>query len=126
MALPDRLNMNIGEGRDGRCAFDLRVEEMHHNVEGMLHGGVISTMIDLAMARAIRSVVPQDKEIMTITLTVNFFGSVSEGTIQVVGTTVWKGSRLASAEAELRAGDLLLARGTGTWYVRPRRPVRAE
>src|SRR5688500_8527328 len=109
MALPDRLNIKVNEGRDGRCEFDLNVEEMHLNVEGMLHGGVVSTMIDLAIARAIRSIVPPEREIMTATLTINFFGSVRDGVIKVVGHTVFAGRRLINGEAELRAGDRLLA-----------------
>ncbi len=125
MALPDTLRMKVPEGRDGVCRFDLTVEEIHHNVEGMLHGGVISTMIDIAIARAIRSLVPADIEIMTIALNVNFFGTLDSGVVEVTGRTVFSGKRLIHGEAEVRVGERLLARGNGTWYARPRRPAAA-
>ena len=121
MALPDRLKLNVKDGKDGVCRFDLTVEEMHLNIEGVLHGGVISTMIDMAIARAIRSVVPGDMQIMTVAIQVNFFGAVSDGVVEVVGRTLFEGKRLLHGEAELRAGERLLARGTGTWYARPRK-----
>lgn len=123
MSLPDTLRIIVHAGAEGTCRIELEVEEMHLNVERMLHGGVVSTMLDMAIARAIRSVVPDDIEIMTSSLNVNFFGSVKSGHIVAYGRTVFRGNRLIHGEAELKAGERMLARATGTWYTRPRRPA---
>ncbi len=121
MGLIETLRLKIGEVEDQTSHVSMTVEEIHHNYAGSLHGGVISTLIDIAIARAIRKAVGPDDVIATVTLNLTFIGAVSGGTLDARGRVTFKGNRLVHGEAEVKAGDQLIARGAGTWYVTPRK-----
>lgn len=72
---------------------------------GFIHGGIISTVLDEAMSKAI---IARDWEAVTVELTVRFRRRVSPGEeLQIRGWVVEKRKRKISAEARLitRAGD---------------------
>jgi uncharacterized protein (TIGR00369 family) len=121
MGLNETLRLEIGEVQDRTSHVRMTVEEIHHNYVGKLHGGVVSTLIDIAIARAIREAVGPDDVIATVTLNLVFIQAVSEGVLDARGRVTFKGSRLAHGEAEVYAGDQLIARGMGTWYVSPKK-----
>jgi acyl-CoA thioesterase len=117
MGLIETLRLKIGKVEDRTSHVRMTVEEIHHNYVGVLHGGVISTLIDIAIARAIRDVVAEEDTIATVTLNLTFIRAVSSGELEARGRVSFKGNRLAHGEAEVYAGDQLIARGTGTWYI---------
>jgi len=117
----ETLQLDFPPGHDGTSKFEFRIQDIHLNTQGVLHGGLCSTLIDMGIATAVRTVVPEDKAIMTVNLNVQFLGGGSEGIATVTGRTTFVGKRLVHGEAEIRLGDRLLARGTGTWYARARR-----
>jgi len=78
----------------------------------------------MAIAQAVRSVVPDDHDIMTAGLNVNFVGGGKGGVVTASGRTTFVGKRLIHGEAEIKLGDQVLARGTGIWYARPKRATR--
>jgi uncharacterized protein (TIGR00369 family) len=117
MGLLDTLGIEIGEIQDGVSQIHLMVEARHHNYVGSVHGGAIATLIDTAIARAIRAAVDEDHSIATVTLNLVFIRAVSNGMLEARGRVNFKGNRLAHGEAEVYAGDQLIARGIGTWYV---------
>lgn len=121
MGLIETLRLSIGEVHDRTSHVSMTVEELHHNYVGTLHGGVVSTLIDIAIARAIRDAVDPNDVIATVTLNLTFIRAVSSGQLEARGRVTFKGNRLAHGEAEVYAGDQLIARGTGTWYVSPKK-----
>jgi len=122
MNFMDVLKLKIGDGQDGQIRFAFTVEDIHLGSDtGVLHGGFISTLVDMAIARAVRSVVPSDMDIMTVALNIHFCGGVSSGVVNVAGRTTFVGKRVIHGEAEIMSGDRLVAHGSGTWYAKPRR-----
>lgn len=64
---------------DGRATVSVAVEQMHTNVAGTAHGGVIATIIDAAGAVAVISLRPV--KVVSADLRVNFIGPVHPGDV---------------------------------------------
>lgn len=122
--------------RDGiRMRLDMAPH--HLNQGGTLHGGVVTSMIDIACAVAVRAHVdgaspgPHEPHvdatkpvIITINLNTAFLGSVSSGPVTVVARHRGGGKRIRFAAAEvLDAQDKLIATGDGSYTLRPRAPA---
>jgi uncharacterized protein (TIGR00369 family) len=110
----------ISEVAEGRVVFALEPAEYHYNPIGSVHGGVISTLCDSAMACAIQTRLPSGTLYTTLELKVNFLRplSVTTGRVVCIGTVLHVGSRVATAECKLidEAGKLY-AHGTTTCMV---------
>ena len=63
--------------RDG--TFGLLVEERHTNHRGTIQGGLLSTLIDFAMGRAIDADAEDDKDRATVSLTVDYLKPATPG-----------------------------------------------
>ena len=69
--------------------------------DGIVHGGVVSTMLDSAMAFAVLSTLGQGESAATVSLTVNFLTAVREGACTVSACIDRIGKRVAHASATL-------------------------
>lgn len=119
----------------GTIRMALEVSAFHLNQAGTLHGGVITSMMDIACAVAIRARVddvppgPQEpvaagSAIVTLTLNTCFVASVRAGTITVVARCRGGGRRIHFAQAELcDAEGRLLATAEGSYTMRASRLV---
>jgi uncharacterized protein (TIGR00369 family) len=77
--------------------------EFHYNLVGGVHGGVVSTLLDSAMACAILSSLPEDRIHTTLEFKVNFVRAISVeiGRMRCEGRVVHLGKRIATAEARM-------------------------
>jgi uncharacterized protein (TIGR00369 family) len=108
----------IGEVRLG---WQARPE--HRNLQGLVHGGVLATLVDIAMGLAVRSVVGPSRRHVTIDLTVHYLRPAAPGPIEAVGTTLRVGSQIAFAEGSVAdASGRTLVRASGTYSVTAERP----
>lgn len=112
------LRVMYRAGGVGDGALVLRVESIHLNVANALHGGVIMTLLDVAMARACRSFDSEGRECVTAEMKTNFMrsGGVIGDWIEARGVVRHSARSIAFCEAELknRDGDLL-ATSSGTF-----------
>jgi uncharacterized protein (TIGR00369 family) len=111
------LGMRIEEVDEGRVVFSLEPSEAHYNPAGVVHGGVVTTLADTAMACAVHSSLPAGAGCTTIELSVNFVRAVSveTGRLHCEGRLVHAGGRVATAEARVvDAAGALYAHGTST------------
>lgn len=114
--LAETLGFGLGEVAEGRASFVLDPAEYHYNPLGMVHGGVISALLDTAMGCAVHSTLPAGVGYGTTDLQVRFVRAVTTATgrIRADGTVVHRGGRLATAEGRLvaEATGKLLATAT--------------
>lgn len=90
----------------------------HRNLQGLVHGGVLATLVDIAMGLAVRSVVGPMRRHVTIDLTVHYLRPAAPGPIAAVGTTLRVGSQIAFAEGSVEdASGRTLVRASGTYSV---------
>jgi uncharacterized protein (TIGR00369 family) len=86
---------------EGLIIGELEIKEKHHQQNGFLHGGVISTMSDIVMGFAAFSLVPSDFHVVTADLRVSYFApGIGEKAI-AVGRVLKSGRKLNFCEAEI-------------------------
>jgi acyl-coenzyme A thioesterase 13 len=80
----------------------LRVEDRHRNAGGVAHGGLLATLVDFALGRAIEADADDDQPRMTVSLTTDFLRAVETGSWVEAHTRVERlGGTLAFAECSL-------------------------
>ena len=94
----------------GRVVFEYEPREEHYNGLGAVDAGILTTVLDSAMAAAVQSLLSAELGLATVELRTSFVRPVTLATdvFRVEGTVIHSGSRLATAEARLvdRAGVL--------------------
>ena len=100
---PHGLHIQYLLGRDGAVTAEWRPTANWEGFEGIVHGGIISTVLDEAMSKA---VVAMNYEALTGELRVRFRHRVASGeNLRIRGWVVEKVKRLVKAEATLTASD---------------------
>jgi uncharacterized protein (TIGR00369 family) len=101
-----------GEAR----VFGIRVEERHRNVAGVAHGGLLATLVDFALGRAINEAAEEDA--VTVSLTTDYLGPAKPGDWLEAHTEVERvGSRLAFADCSLKVEGREVTRGRAVFAV---------
>lgn len=112
---------------DGLCELRLALVDRHLNSGDVAHGGVVMTLLDVAMAFAARSANADNVSVATIEMKTTFMRP-SEGTLRAVGKVLHKTSALAFCEAAMYDDkDVLCAGASGTFkYLTARGPRGAR
>lgn len=95
------------------------------NSWGVAHGGVVFTLADIAIARALRSAMPDGENagIATVEMKLNFTAP-GKGRLTARAELRHRGGTFAVAEVAVRSDDgTLVALGTGTFVVKGPRPA---
>jgi uncharacterized protein (TIGR00369 family) len=107
---------------------ELRLDQQthHQNSLGMAHGGVVMTLLDVAMARACRSLTEPGEpmpSLITIEMKTTFM-QPAIGVLRAEGRVLRRTASLAFCEADVYDDhQRLAARASGTFrYVKPRSP----
>ena len=109
---------------DVRLGWEARPE--HRNLQGLVHGGILATLVDIAMGLAIRTVVGPSRRHVTIDLGVHYLRPARPGRLEAAGTVVRVGSQVGFAEGSVTdATGRLLVRASGTYSVTQERTDRA-
>ena len=120
-ALGDALGI-VSEAREpGRARLRLTVDPTWSNPNGVLHGGVIYTMVDYSMGGAIQPDLPEGQSCATIEVKINYLASVREGTVSVETEVVKQGRNIAFTESKVtdERGRLVATASGSTFIVRP-------
>lgn len=112
------LGIQLLEHGGGRAvaAVDLPPELL--NSFGAAHGGVIMTLLDVAMAVAARSLDAKAEGAITVEMKTSFMGT-GHGRLIAEGRCIHPGKSVSFCEAEARDGSgKVVARASGTFMVR--------
>jgi len=115
---PHGLGLRFVTATDGSVHADWRPRVAHEGFAGIIHGGIIATVLDEAMSKAVAATVEPG---LTCRLEVRLHRSVSTDERLVVrGWVVDRRNRRVRAEADIRdvsGGER--ARGQATFLIRP-------
>ena len=111
------VGMRIDETAQGRARCSLELQEFHLNVHGVVHGGVLFTLADTAMGAALFSTLEPDELCSTIEIKIGYFKPVIEGALVCTAVLVNKGKSIASLEASVHQGDVLVSKSSGTFTI---------
>ena len=117
------IGAKTGEAGDGRAQRSLVLEEKHTNPNGVVHGGVLTALMDEACGHAVATL--RGEEAMraaphsTVDMNVSFLSGARPGDEIIVEARALRvGRSVAFAEAEVRRGeDKLIAKGQFTFVV---------
>ena len=94
------LQFEVSEVEEGRVSFTCRPDESAYNPIGVVHGGLVCTLLDSVTACAVHSTLPLGKGYTSIEIKVSYLRAVTaaSGTLTATGTLVKGGSRVAFSE----------------------------
>ncbi len=118
------IGAEMEELREGYARLSIVLEPRHTNPNGVMHGGVITTMMDSALGAALGSLRGEEASRSphaTVEMNASFLTGARPGDrIVVVGRVLRLGKTIAFGEAEARRGDELIAKGRLTFAIRDR------
>jgi len=119
------IGAEVEELREGYARLSLVLEERHTNPNGVMHGGVITTLMDSALGASLSALRGQEARRnphATVEMNASFLAAARPGDrIVVEGRVLRLGKTVAFGEAEARRGDgELIAKGRLTFAIRNR------
>jgi uncharacterized protein (TIGR00369 family) len=116
------VQMDLVAVEEGRVEFTCTVDESVYNPIGVVHGGLVCTLLDTVAGCAVHSTLPQGVGYTSIELKVTYLRAVTQasGPLTAVGTVVKPGRRVAFAEGQvLDATGRLVATASSSLLVFP-------
>lgn len=111
----ETLDLILGEdppeGHD--AVVRLEAADKHLNLGGVVHGGVLASMIDTAMGRAVRAVTGETTA--TSQLTVTYLEPARPGPLVALARVTKRGSTLTIVEGEISQEDRSLVHALATF-----------
>ena len=107
---------------EGRVEFGCVLDESAYNPIGVVHGGLVCTLLDTVAGCAVHTTLPAGVGYTSIELKVNYLRAVhaSSGPLTAIGRVVKPGRRVAFAEGEvLDAAGRTVATATSSLLVFP-------
>jgi acyl-CoA thioesterase len=114
----DSLGVRTLGMQDGAFVLELELEPRHMSRAARAHGGVLFSLLDTALGRAVIEELPPGRGCATVELKINYFRPVQTGRVRASGRCVQRTKSLAYAEGEIVNDEgKLLARATGTFFL---------
>lgn len=112
---PRHLPMRVVEVGPDSARVELDIADCHLQPFGIVHGGVIATLIDTATFWAGFGTIADHAGLVNLDLKLNYIQSVAKGRLVATGRCLRAGRTISYAEAHVRADDdTLIAHGTST------------
>ncbi|GAB3300817.1 PaaI family thioesterase [Geodermatophilus aquaeductus] len=116
------VQMDVVAVEEGRVEFGCTVDESVYNPIGVVHGGLVCTLLDTVAGCAVHTTLPQGVGYTSIELKVTYLRAVTKasGRLTAVGTVVKPGRRVAFAEGQvLDAAGKVVATASSSLLVFP-------
>ena len=109
------------------CRIELALAECHLQPFGIVHGGVLATLIDTATFWAGFMRLPEDAGLVNVDLKLNYLKAVARGRLRAEGKCLRAGRQISYAEASVfdAAGELV-AHGTSTLMALPGKGLKVN
>lgn len=76
---------------------------------GLMHGGAVTALADTAVAMAIKGIVPEGTDFVTVEMSLKFLAAVREGVVRAEARAVPQDERKIVGEADVFSGDTKVA-----------------
>jgi acyl-coenzyme A thioesterase 13 len=102
----DLIGPLLSRRTDSGIEFALAIDERHINARGFVHGGVLAALADVALGYATSGSQDPPAQLITVSLTINFSGTVGAGETVVARVDVQRlGRRVAFSNCYLTSGE---------------------
>jgi uncharacterized protein (TIGR00369 family) len=110
------IGMKLVDLQPGQAAISIEMRDDLRQPSGVLHGGVTATLIDTAMAFAVRTRLAIGEATATIDLTIHYVRPHLDGTFICTARVVRAGKRIFTVSADVHNQDgKLIATGLSTY-----------
>jgi len=114
----EHLGLKLEALGGGKCVCALPYAKHFGNSRGEVHGGIVASVLDIAMSQAARSAIPELTNIATISMTVSYLAP-AHGVLTCNAVLVKAGGAVAFAEGEVSdAKGTPVCRATATYRIR--------
>jgi uncharacterized protein (TIGR00369 family) len=114
------VGAELYEAEEGSAVVRMRAGDQHLNPGGTVHGGAISTLVDVSMAEALNSTVAnEDERPVTVEMKVIYMAPAKPGIIASTARVRKGGKRVTVVEAEVvqEENEEVVALATGTYTI---------
>ena len=117
---PQLIGMTLAAIDFDTCRIELELGKRHLQPFGIVHGGVLATLIDTATFWAGFLRLPEDAGLVNVDLKLNYLKAVTRGHLRAEGRCLRAGKQISYTEASVldEAGELV-AHGTSTLMALP-------
>ena len=103
---------------EGSACFSLAVRAEHMNPHGVLHGGIVYTLVDYAMGGALYTRLAPGERCATLEVKINYLAPVTAGRIRAEAGVVERTRRIGVLEARVHDdNERMIALATGTFFI---------
>ncbi len=114
----DYIGIEVVDLDQGFVRLRLPFSEKLTQPYGMLHGGVIVSLADSAVAKALSTMIKPDEGIAAIEIKCNFLVPIKGGMLTAEAKIIHKGTRTAVGEVNIWDNDhRLVAKATATYAI---------
>ena len=113
------LGIRLTKVDHGGCSVELDTDPNHLQQHGLVHAGVLATLADHGAGGAARSAVAEGNDVITIEFKINFLKPAPAGKLVCESRVLRAGKSIVTAESEVFAGDVLVAKLMSTLAVIP-------
>ncbi len=117
----DLLKIEPHEAEDGQVSFEIKVEERHLRTFGIIHGGVVASLLDSSLGYAAWTLTDENHHVVTVQLSINYIRPAWDGeTIIGRGRAKLANQNTIVSEGEIRTSDgITVAIASGTFMILP-------
>jgi uncharacterized protein (TIGR00369 family) len=112
------LGIEVESVGQGTATLVVHVREELMRNDGIVHGGVMASLIDSAFAFAIIPILDEGERTVTVDMTIHYLRPVSNGAAKAVARVVRAGRRVITVSAELFDENEKLAATALSTYLR--------
>jgi uncharacterized protein (TIGR00369 family) len=112
------LGLELGEMKPGEASLHLEVRDELRQNQGVVHGGVVASLIDTASAFAVVTQLDADERVTTTDLTIHYLRPATAGRLSATARTVRAGRRLFVLSVEVMDDQQKLVATALTTYIK--------
>jgi uncharacterized protein (TIGR00369 family) len=112
------LKLELGEMRRGAATLHLELRDELKQNNGVVHGGVIASLVDTAAAFAIITSLEPDQTTTTVDLTIHYLRPLIKGRVTAQARLLRAGRRILAIEVDVLDETQALAATALTSFIR--------
>ncbi len=117
---PSHMSMALNKIKLDRAEVVLDLGPYHMQPFGIVHGGVLATLIDTATFWSAFLCLPEDTGLVNVDLKLNYLKPAMEGRLTAFGTCIQAGKSISYSEARVEdKSGKIIAHGTSTLMALP-------
>ncbi|SRR5213593_619458 len=112
------LGLKLGEVKTGEATIHLEVRDELKQNQGVIHGGVVASIIDTASAFAVATRLEPGERVTTTDLTIHYLRPITEGKLSARARIVRAGRRLFVVSVDVCSDKQVLLATAVTGYLK--------